>query len=341
VIYYIGMSLRAHESLGLQKRRQGLLLGLQNLDYEVELREISKDCRIREYLQICVLIIGKRNDSSVRFYYEFDLRLCLLYLITNRRKSALDVCDSRITLSLLDPKFDRNQMNKFIRRILKKFLYRLLIKVFTFCIPTVIYISRVDLEADQGWIYSRAQLFLVSNGLDPKLIQAGDLFLETGPFLVLGDWSYQPNLEMLACILKLASESSLLQEKRIRLVGPSLHGVDLPSYIQYSPWIEDITEVYRDSCMLLAPMFSGSGVKNKVLESIAVGIPVLGTLMTFKGLPAEFLSSCKIVNFEESAAVEKAILDALKPGNRFLFANSRNDYSWKSVVEKQLGMWLR
>jgi hypothetical protein len=50
--------------------------------------------------------------------------------------------------------------------------------------------------------------------------------------------------------------------------------------------VEDLAPLYREADVVLAPLAHGGGTKNKTLEAMAWGLPVLGTPQAFTGLGA-------------------------------------------------------
>lgn len=53
-----------------------------------------------------------------------------------------------------------------------------------------------------------------------------------------------------------------------------------PSVI-HEEYVEDVTDVYRGMTLSIAPIFKGYGLINKVLESMAAGVPVVGDATAF------------------------------------------------------------
>ena len=57
------------------------------------------------------------------------------------------------------------------------------------------------------------------------------------------------------------------------------------SNIVYNEFVPDICDVFKDRAVMLAPIFKGYGLINKVVESMAAGVPVIGTEDSFNGIP--------------------------------------------------------
>ena len=50
-------------------------------------------------------------------------------------------------------------------------------------------------------------------------------------------------------------------------------------------FVEDPSEFFSRCAYAIAPLFEGAGVKFKVLEALACGVPVLGTAVACEGIP--------------------------------------------------------
>lgn len=52
----------------------------------------------------------------------------------------------------------------------------------------------------------------------------------------------------------------------------------------YVPFVDDLTEVYRNTRVAISPVFKGYGLINKTLEAMASSIPVVGGASAFNGI---------------------------------------------------------
>lgn len=55
--------------------------------------------------------------------------------------------------------------------------------------------------------------------------------------------------------------------------------------VRYVPFVEDLDDVYRNNDLLVAPIFKGYGLINKVIEAMAAGCVVIGDTTAFNGIP--------------------------------------------------------
>jgi len=107
--------------------------------------------------------------------------------------------------------------------------------------------------------------------------------------LFTGNMDYAPNVdaviyfaqEILPAILKKFPQTKLI----IAGQRPISKVQDLANdYIKVTGFVEDIAAVYDTASVVVAPLRFGAGTQNKVLEAMAMGIPVVCSNIGFKGL---------------------------------------------------------
>ena len=75
--------------------------------------------------------------------------------------------------------------------------------------------------------------------------------------------------------------------------------------IIYRGYVDDLNFEINDSNIAIFPIFFGTGIKNKVLESFAAGIKVIATEIATEGIPLP--NNCKIVNSNDPKIWAKTI----------------------------------
>lgn len=132
-------------------------------------------------------------------------------------------------------------------------------------------------------------------------------------FVFLGGLDFPPNREGLSWFLTHCREAVLdaLPDFRLLLAGRGTDG-DLPEreswgeHVQPLGWVDDLDEVLGCSAALLSPLWTGSGLKIKVLESLARGLPVVGTPMGVLGLDVDVRDGCLVAATPEGLAAALA-----------------------------------
>lgn len=111
----------------------------------------------------------------------------------------------------------------------------------------------------------------------------------TAPLVFVGRLDWMPNFEGLNWILREIWPSvwSQLNGRELHIVGSgassAITGLNQKNIV-FRGEVRDISEVYRSSALLLAPIFFGSGVRVKIVEAVRSGCPVLSTEKGIEGL---------------------------------------------------------
>ncbi|MFW5795423.1 MAG: glycosyltransferase [Bacillota bacterium] len=127
-------------------------------------------------------------------------------------------------------------------------------------------------------------IYVVPNGVDtdywsPEWAMPGKTL---GLIVFFGVMSYKPNHDAAMYILhKIWPKiQKLVPGVRFRIIGKNpLQGLLEEARhfkeVEVTGTVPDIREAVRGACVFLCPMRLGSGMKNKILESMAMGIPVV------------------------------------------------------------------
>ena len=113
---------------------------------------------------------------------------------------------------------------------------------------------------------------------------------EPGTMLFLGSFRHLPNQEALDWFIQKVLPHVLKQSPSARLVivgaePPPRHSLpDLPHNIELRGYVEDVREPLGRYAVFVCPILSGSGMRVKLLEAFAAGIPVVSTRLGAEGL---------------------------------------------------------
>jgi polysaccharide biosynthesis protein PslH len=131
---------------------------------------------------------------------------------------------------------------------------------------------------------------VVPNGVDAEYFRpaAGEKKFHV---LFSGNLSYPPNIE--ACRYLVDKVLPLVRphfpQIRVLLAGkdPAAEVVALAGdNIEVRANLPDIREAYQAACFFVAPLFLGSGLQNKILEAMAMGVPCITTRQVNNALGA-------------------------------------------------------
>ena len=181
--------------------------------------------------------------------------------------------------------------------------------------------------AAQSWIESRSaaeRMAITSTSFLPGLRGRIDAAFRAGidhfafttfscggrePFtmLFLGSFRHLPNQEALHWFVKSVFPRVRAKEPRARLIvigsdPPPRHSLPHAEAIELAGFVEDVREPLGRYAVFVCPILSGSGVRVKLLEAFAAGIPVVSTRLGAEGLAAEDGEICALADDPESFA---------------------------------------
>jgi glycosyltransferase involved in cell wall biosynthesis len=151
-------------------------------------------------------------------------------------------------------------------------------------------ITDADAEAFPSFISEK--LAVISNGVDEKYFGVGRFEVKKFDLIFTGNMAYHPNV--IACKYLVKEILPILKKKfpdfKICLAGtdPTAEVLGLASdNTVVTGYVNDIKDYLSQAKLFVAPLFSGSGLQNKLLESMASGLPALTTPIANKALGAE------------------------------------------------------
>jgi glycosyltransferase involved in cell wall biosynthesis len=161
----------------------------------------------------------------------------------------------------------------------------------------------------------------------------------------VGNLSYAPNIE--SCIYLVEQIVSYFKEKGIEITvflsgtTPSpkiLNAIKDQDNVIISGWVNDIRESYCKGKIFVAPLFIGTGLQNKLLEAMALGVPCVTTSLVNNALNANpneniLLASNKEEFFDQITALlqnHKLYTHISQSAKKFVI----NNYNWDKFSNK-------
>ncbi len=125
---------------------------------------------------------------------------------------------------------------------------------------------------------------------------------EPETMLFLGSFRHLPNQEALDWFVRRSLPHVLKGAPAARLIivgaePPPRHSLpDLPNNIELRGFVEDVREPLSRYAVFVCPILSGSGMRVKLLEAFAAGIPVVSTRLGAEGLTATDGEICALAD---------------------------------------------
>ncbi len=186
---------------------------------------------------------------------------------------------------------------------------------------------------------SKDKLSVISNGLDINHftpIEKRKEF-EIG---FIGNMGYRPNI--LAAYFLIKKILPLVNKKvKTQIAGtrPAQSIRNLANNdIIVTGWMADIRDAYNNSLIFVAPIFTGAGQQNKILEAMAMGLPCVTTVVVNESIKAEHGKEIFVANNEnEFAELINTLLEDEDLRNRvgeLARKYVEEHYSWETENKK-------
>ncbi len=142
---------------------------------------------------------------------------------------------------------------------------------------------------------------------------------EPGTMLFLGSFRHIPNKEALEWFIRNVLPLVLKERPDARLIvigsdPPPRHSFPNSEAIELIGFVDDVLAPLRQYSVFICPILSGSGVRVKLLEAFAAGIPTVSTYIGAEGLAEIDGDICRLT--DDPAEFAKAVLELLSNQDR-------------------------
>lgn len=209
---------------------------------------------------------------------------------------------------------------------------------------------------DETWLISEAErqqilqgesndnVLVVPNGVDTARYRPSGLKVDEPTLIFVGHMGVLHNIDaaqyLVGDILPLIQTA--VPGTRLNLVGaepaPQVEGLAKAAGVRVLGHVADLNTALNDAAIFVAPLRFAAGVQNKVLEAMAVGLPVVTTTYVNNGLLAENGRHLLVADDPEqfADAVIRLLKDARlrhalgRDGRTFVMQR----YRWEDVLER-------
>jgi polysaccharide biosynthesis protein PslH len=189
---------------------------------------------------------------------------------------------------------------------------------------------------------------VIPNGVDLARFPLRQRQREAARLLFVGNYDYPPNYD---AAYWLATE--ILPRVREQVPGASLWLVghnpppDLlalqSDHVEVTGRVDDVRPYYTEATVFVCPLRMGAGIKNKVLEALASGCPVVATPLSVDGISVADGESVLLGSTTAALAAQAVRVITQPPLQADLRATGRqvvvSGYSWRGVADRYLALY--
>jgi glycosyltransferase involved in cell wall biosynthesis len=181
---------------------------------------------------------------------------------------------------------------------------------------------------------------VIPNGV--RLPELTESSREAATLLFTGNFEYAPNVEAALTLAHdiLPKVRQHFPDAKLWLVGnapsPKLQALRSETII-VTGYVDDLAPYLTGATVFVSPLTLGAGLKNKILEAMAHGLPVVATPLSVDGIAAQHGTHAligeiaQLADLTVQALQDKALQARLSANARSLVAQH---YSWESVAER-------
>jgi len=191
---------------------------------------------------------------------------------------------------------------------------------------------------------ARDRVEVVPNGIDLQFFRREAPAAPRHDLVFVGNMGYFPNVEAARYLLREVMPRVWAQrpETTLLLAGalPSaeVRALGRDARVRVSGWVADIRDAYLDGRLFVAPLFTGSGQQNKILEAMALGLPCLTTSLVNNAIGAQAPTQIHVADDAEAFATQileglahpRALQAVATAGEAFV----RDQFSWTRSVRQ-------
>jgi glycosyltransferase involved in cell wall biosynthesis len=200
-------------------------------------------------------------------------------------------------------------------------------------------------EVDRSLLLSinpHLKIEVIPNGVDTKAYQVLPYDNSTASFIFVGDMDYAPNIDAVMFFAKeiLPRIQKEILEVEMWVVGinpaATLKRID-GNVVHITGRVEDVRSYYQRSNICVIPLRAGGGTRLKILESMALGRPVVSTTIGCEGLDVSDGVNIFIADDPEEFAKKILLLLNNKELRQQIISNARKlvetHYDWDILAD--------
>ncbi len=157
---------------------------------------------------------------------------------------------------------------------------------------------------------SPEKIVIVPNGVDTDFFRPAEKADHNLSLLFTGSMNYEPNIDAVSWFVNKIFPLLRCQFPGIRFViagrnpFPQIVALAQPEAVIVTGHIDDIRDEYHKASVFVVPLRSGGGTRLKILEAMAMGVPVVSTNIGAEGLDVRSEIDLLIANNEKEFVLQ-------------------------------------
>ena len=162
-------------------------------------------------------------------------------------------------------------------------------------------------EQDKDFILhpDRNKILCIPNGVDDSFFESIKV-KKNEEIVFIGNLSYAPNIEAIHYLVDHINPYFLSKNEKFKiLISGATPSNSIKKIVKENPnieltgWVEDIRNSYSRGKIFVAPMMIGTGMQNKLIEAMAMGIPCVTTSLANNAIKGKHKESIMVANTKE------------------------------------------
>lgn len=199
-------------------------------------------------------------------------------------------------------------------------------------------------EQDKNFIIhpDRKKIHCIPNGVDDTFFENINCKKDSD-LVFVGNLSYAPNIEAVHYLVERIAPHFIKENPNFKiLLSGATPSNSIKKLIKDNPnieltgWVKDIRTSYSRGKVFVAPMMIGTGMQNKLIEAMALGIPCVTTSLANNAIKAVDKESILVADNEDqfiNAIKEllnnKSLSDKITKGAKTLI---QKEYNWQATT---------
>lgn len=147
-------------------------------------------------------------------------------------------------------------------------------------------------DRDRLRLPSKEHIAVIPNGVDADYWKNTNKITPTYDIVFVGNLGYGPNKSTATFIVTKIIPELRRRKRNVKVLiagarpGSEVLALNKFNGVTVKGWVPDIREAYRDGRIFVAPMFSGLGLQNKILEAMSMRLPCVTSSMVNNAIGA-------------------------------------------------------